>query len=184
MPPHMVPRPGYGVPPAYGMYGYRPLKPDPPKPSAKRKLVIIIVLAATALAFVGSIMTPLVYPAGQPWSGGIFLWQWTPHLLTGQTEFTVGVFVFFFITTIVSAVGALLAAAGVMGRLPTIIWGIAVGLNLLVALFMLLIVAVAAADDTLTVGPALWLNIAGMAGVGVALVSARHRAVWMRESNV
>ncbi|MBO1031247.1 hypothetical protein IPV09_07840 [Tessaracoccus sp. SD287] len=180
----MLPPPGYGMPPGYGTYGYRPLKPEPPKPSAKRKLAIIIVLALTALAFVGSIMTPLVYPAGQPWSGGIFLWQWTPHLLTDQTEFTVGAFVFFFITTIGSAVGALLASAGVMGRMPTIVWLVVVGLNLLVALFMLLIVAVAGADESLSVGPALWLNMAGMAGVGVALGTARHRAVWMRESTV
>lgn len=170
---------GYQLP-AYPYLGMLP-KPEKPKPSATRKLVITIVLAVTALAFVGSIMTPLVYPAGQPWSGGIFLWQWTPHLLTGDTEFSVGLFVFFFCTTIACAVGALLASAGVMGRAPTVIWSIILGLNALVSLFMLLIVAVSAADDSLSVGPAIWLNLAGMAGVIVALSTARHRAVWQRE---
>ena len=172
------------MPPQFGAYGFTPLKREVPPPSANRKLAVIIVLALSALAFVGSLMTPLVYPTGQPWSGGIFLWQWTPHLLTDDTEFAVGIFVFFFITTMLSAVGALLAAAGVMGRVTTIFWAVGVAINVLVALFMLLIVAVAAAEDTLAVGPAIWLNMAGMVGLGVAMGTAQHRAVWMRAKAV
>ncbi|MGA4668886.1 hypothetical protein ACPCG0_03655 [Propionibacteriaceae bacterium Y1923] len=168
-----------------GWYAYRPLTPPPPQPpSEKRKLVIIALLAACALAFVGSMVTPVFYPAGQPWAGGFFLWQWTPHLLGGDTEFVTGLFVSYFITTIACALGALVAAAGMMGRLLTMLWGLALAADVLISLFMLLLLAGVAADDTVASGPATWLNLLGIGLAIAALATPKHRMAWMRDSAV
>ena len=185
----MVPRPGFPGGPPYpvGPYGpYLPYRrPEPPVPSEKRKQVILVVLIASALALVGSMLTPLYYATGQPWSSGFFLWQWTPHLLGGdQTEAVVGVFVLYFITTLTSALLALLAAAGVLGKVPAVVWAIALGLDGLVSLFMLLILAAASAEPQVSGGPATWLNILGVALGLVALWTRKHRAVWMRDSTL
>lgn len=183
LPPGHQPPPR-GMPPYQpGWYAYRPLASQPPKPpSAMRKLVILVVLAACTLAFVGSMVTPLFYPAGQPWSGGFFLWQWTPHLLGGETEFVTGLFVFYFISTMTCAIGAMLAAAGVMGRLLTVVWGLALGIDALISLFMLLILAGVAADETIAAGPATWLNMLGIVLACIALATPTHRMAWVRDS--
>ncbi|MGA4506348.1 hypothetical protein ACQB6R_12440 [Propionibacteriaceae bacterium G1746] len=179
-PPHGQPHPP-GVRYINGVPYMIPVRPDP-TPSPKRKVVVLAMLAAAALGFIGSVITPIVYPTGQSWSGGTFLWQWTPHLLGGsETEFVVALFVVYLIATLVSSIGAMLALAGVMGRVPSLIWTIAVIADALISAFMLLILAASVADDRISSGPAVWLNLAGVGLAIACFATKKHRLVWQKD---
>ena len=158
-----------------------PYPPRPPKQpyvvTPRRKLVLTITMALAALALVYALFTPLVYPEGQPRSGGIFLWQWTPHLLAGQSEFSTGLFVTYFLLTFTSALGAVLAVGGVLGTLLTQLWRIVLGAELLLSLLMTLTMIAAFTDPDIAAGEAVLLAfVGGMAALVVSMVRGWREA--------
>lgn len=180
VPPHLVNRPGFPGGPSYPYPMMR--APGPVVPTARRKLVVIMLLALCGLGFVASMITPIIAFAGQPWNSGFFLWQWTPQLLGGEAETFLWVFVIYFVTTLTAAVLALLGAAGVLGKVPATLFSVVLGVDLLASLFMLLVVAAAAAEPRTTPGPAVFLNLAAVV-LGIVVLSTKvNRAVWVRDS--
>ncbi|MCT1458645.1 hypothetical protein M3G03_03645 [Aestuariimicrobium sp. p3-SID1156] len=189
----------YGFPPPAPYYPAGPWQPGRPGPypilqgpveppgfqrraPLRTRLMTQILMATSALALVYGLFTPMYYPTGHPWSSGVLLSQWTPHLLVGNSGVFESFWVYYFLATLASAVTALLAAGGLLGRRWSWLVATFTATQLLLGLLMLLMLIAVATDDRVSAGPAWFMTTAGALCAFLLAVVPTWRRGWLRRT--